>query len=790
MSMNDGNRGGREPVRQQAYLRDFWHFIQRNRFLALGIPVLTVLATLGFVQLATPIYEADTQIRVDDERGTLPVLDVLRSLSSGGGSKIHTEMGVLRTRVIAEDVVDSLSLHVEVRSPRRVPRSELFWQVSAQRSAPEGSYRLERVEDGFRVADGAGAAGPAGSFVAAPGEPISLPGVRLVLAPAALEHDRIEVRVRPFARTVQRFRRAVRVQQPNREADLIAVTYQAPDPRLARDVPMVMAHRFIDRRQEGKSAEARATVAFLDDQIVGLAGQLEGLENQLLRFREENRLISVEEEAKAEIERLARLQGERDALNAERVAIARTLERMGAGDDSAARRLMYFPTLLRSQAAAEVMVSLTELENRRANLLELRTPKDPEVVALSERIEALERDLAGNALAYVDGLSNQVQALDQTLGRFRTELDAIPAQQIQLARLEREAGLLEETYLMLETRRKQGEIAAAVTDHTVQVVDPAVVPTEPVRPRKVLSLLMAGILGMVVGFGAAFGREQMDNRVRSRDDLRIASGTVPILGTIPRFVAPAERGWRDRVAGRRNGHKVSTRERLVTGNDPLNPVSEAYRTLRTNITFSRLEKPPRTIVFTSAMPGDGKSTSASNLAITLAQQGLSCVLVDADLRRGVLNKVFGAPREPGLSNVLLRQAALDEVVQVLELDHGDVALRFIPSGVFPPNPAELMASERIGALLRELEDRYDTIILDAPPLNLVTDAALLGTHADGVIVVARSGVTDRAAVEYALSQLEAVRAPVLGTILNDVDVKKERYYGGAYATAASYYGAG
>jgi capsular exopolysaccharide synthesis family protein len=778
MTMTNGDR----PKGDQAYLRDFWRFFQRNRLLTMGLPVVTVLATLAFVNLATPVYEGDAQIRVDDDRGSLPVLDALRSLSTGGGSKIHTEMGVLRTRVIAEDVVDSLGLAVTVRSPRRVPRSELFHRVSTTRTAPEGRYRLERDGDGFRVSGGA--------VVARPGEALSLPGVRLVLAPAALDHDAIELRVRTFPETVRRFRRTVRVSQPSRDADIITVSYQAPDPVLARDVPMLMAGRFIDRRQSGKSAEARATVEFLDGQIAALAGQLEVLENQLLRFREANRLVDVESEAKVEVERLARMRGERDAAASERAAIGRTLEMLAQGEGSAARRLMFFPTLLRNAASAEAMISLNELENRRAALLELRTPEDPEVLAVTERIAELETELAANALTYLDGLTNQVEAYDRTLDRVRTQLDAVPAQMIQLARLEREAGLLEETYVMLETRRKQGEIAAAVTDFTVQVVDPAVLPVKPVWPRELLSLLLAGILGTVLGFGAAFAREQMDTRVRTREDLRTASGMVPILGTIPRIVVADTRGWRERVVGWRNGDRVRVEERLVTGSDPRNPVSEAYRTFRTNITFARVDKPPRTLVFASAMPGDGKSTSASNLAITLAQQGLKSVLVDADLRRGRLHEIFSVPREPGLSHVLLGRSSLDEVVQVLELGQAGTTLRFIPSGIFPPNPAELLGSARMREILTELEDRYDTIIIDAPPLNLVTDAALLGTHADGVVLVARSGVTDRAALEYALGQLEAVRAPVLGTLLNDVDIKKERYYGGGYAAAGSYYGAG
>jgi capsular exopolysaccharide synthesis family protein len=768
------------------HLRDFWRFLQRNRFLAVGIPVLTVLLTVAFVLWATPIYEAETLLRVDEQRPTPDLArDAVRRLALGGGvSPIATERAVLRTRSLAEDVVDSLSLHTHVVSPRRVPRSQLFEQLATGRTAPEGRYRLERVDGGFRVQ----ARGTAqSSVVIRPGEVASLPGILLVLAPAALEHRAIELKVERFPVAVTQFRRTTSVEQPAREADVISIAYQAADPVLARDVVGLMADRFIDRRQQAKSAEARGTVRFLDDQITEVSGQLLATENAIRAFREANRTISMEAEARADVERLAMLQVEREAAAAERAALAQSLERSAAAEGGTARRLMYFPTLLHSAAASEMMGALTTLESRRAELLERRTPDDPEVVALTERIREVEAELTGSALAYLQGLTHQVEAYDRALAAFQTELDAVPARHIQMARLTREAGLLEEMYLLLEMRRKEAEIAAAVPDPSVHVVDPAVVPHEPVRPRKFLSVLMAGVLGTVLGLGMAFAREQMDTRVRTREDLRTASGDIPILGTIPR-IAPPRQGRALKVLGRRNGARLDLREPLLTGADPHSPVSEAYRALRTNITFVRTERPPRTMVFTSAMAGDGKSTSASNLAITLARQGLQSVLVDGDLRRGSLHTLFGVPREAGLSDVLLGRATLEEVVRVVDPEQSESPLRFIPAGSPPLHPAELLGSEAMRAVLADLVDRYDTVIIDAPPLNLVTDAAVLGTRADGVILVARSGATDRDALAHALAQLEAVGATVLGTVLNDVDVRMERYSGGSYAAAGSYYG--
>jgi tyrosine-protein kinase Etk/Wzc len=301
-----------------------------------------------------------------------------------------------------------------------------------------------------------------------------------------------------------------------------------------------------------------------------------------------------------------------------------------------------------------------------------------------------------------------------------------------------------------------------------------------------LSLLLGGLVGVSLGVGAAFGREHMDTSVHSREDLHRISGGAPVLGTIPRItqVAGANGGSR-----RIPGTAPALQSRLVAGRDPRNPATEAYRSLRTNIVFSRPERAPKTLVFTSPTPGDGKSTSATNLAITLAQQDLKVLLVDADMRRGVMHEVFGKAREPGLSNVLLGTDDVEDAKHRVQFDDG-VALDVLSMGTVPPNPAELLASTRMGDLVRKLEAKYDAVIFDAPPLTAVTDAALLGTHADGVILVARAGVTERGAVSYSMDQLNAVRAPILGVVLNDIDIRKDRYYGGYGAASYRYYASG
>ncbi len=771
----------------EAPLRNLLNFVQRNRALAFGVPVLTLAATAAFVALATPVYDGSVMIRIDQEQSNIPVLDVLKTLATG--SKLETEMEVLQSRTLAEDVVADLGLALQVRNPRRTPTSQVFSAVSVDRGAPGGEYRLDRWRDGrYRVTDDGGRE----LATAAPGEEIVLPGARVALRTGAGLPDHIGVRVRPFERAVKDFREAVTVERPNRDADIVVVRYEGSDPARVTDVPNTMARSFIAMRQTTQSAQALSTVRFLGQQLDTLSRQLATAEDSLKRFREQAQVLAPEAEARAQVERLVTMKAERDQVEAERAALAQLLTQVTAAaptPDSASplRRLIAFPTLFRNPAASELLRSLADVDDKRSELLMRRTPDDPDVVALTSRRHDIEEQLGTLASTYLQGLTNQVASTDALLARFSDQLDRIPATEVRFARLQRQAKVLEEIYTMLQTRRKEAQIAAAVEDPSVRVVDPAIPPTKPIKPNVPLSLGLALLVGIVLGLGSAFAREHLDTRVRSREDLQLATAGVPILGMIPRIqAAHAPVPWRRRAGDRLaaaagNGFHA----RLIAVHDPRSPISEAYRSLRTNITFARPERTPRTLVFTSPTPGDGKSTSTANLAATLAQQGLRCVMLDADLRRGVLHELLGVARQPGLSNVLLGECRVEDARSAVAIE-GGASFDFVATGTLPPNPAELLGSERMRALLTHLEESYDAVLLDAPPLNVVTDAAVLGTNADGVIVVARAGVTDRGALEYAMDQLRAVRAPVLGSVLNDIDQKRDRYYG-HYGVAAAYF---
>ncbi|WP_334329716.1 CpsD/CapB family tyrosine-protein kinase [Companilactobacillus sp. HBUAS59699] len=215
---------------------------------------------------------------------------------------------------------------------------------------------------------------------------------------------------------------------------------------------------------------------------------------------------------------------------------------------------------------------------------------------------------------------------------------------------------------------------------------------------------------------------------------------------------------------------------LITYNHPQDAVAEQFRTVRTNIQFTAVDKQIKSIVFTSSAPSEGKSTVSNNFAVTCADQGSKVVLIDSDLRRPTIHKTFGIDNRIGLSNYLLGTAKVDEILQPALVRN----LSIIPSGPIPPNPSELLGSNRLKQLLKELEERFDILILDAPPVNTVTDTQVLASVVDGVVMVVPQGIAIKAGVRHAKESLELVHAHIIGAIMNRVTVQKSVYYGGEY----------
>jgi capsular exopolysaccharide synthesis family protein len=322
---------------------------------------------------------------------------------------------------------------------------------------------------------------------------------------------------------------------------------------------------------------------------------------------------------------------------------------------------------------------------------------------------------------------------------------------------------------LVEGQLKDAEIQAAVTDSTASVLDEAINPTPQGGSSSTLIYAVGMFSGLLVGVIVAFMRDWLDTTVRTEQDLAAIVG-VAVVGTIPNLQQQA------RSVGYRLPPPAGADERPATGREYQTPAAEAYRTLRTNLNYLTPPRPPHVLVITSALPGDGKTTTAVNLAVTLAHQGQRVILIDAETRRGTVHDLFGIPPAPGFFDLMYGQASPGECIRRVEMEGGGT-LDVLPLGSAPSvNPADLLVAGRLQPLFERLRPQYDYVIIDTPPLNLFTDGALIGAHADALLLVARSDKTDRDELRYAVQQLRNVNVTLAGTILNDVEFRRSSRY--------------
>jgi capsular exopolysaccharide synthesis family protein len=591
---------------------------------------------------------------------------------------------------------------------------------------------------------------------------------------------------------------------PMKDADFIVLRARGGSPAEAMTITNAYLDEYLAYSKLAARGEVGEVKTFLKGQLDAVELRLRAAEDALREYQKEHKVVGLPEETTALVEQISEFEG---LLNQ-----ARTEHGMNQA------RLDYLKAQLREQMATlpediaqvsspvikELRSTLSQLEAARSQLLTSGyAPEHPKMAEVQEQIEDAKarliqttREAVATRLAPQDPLSfsqdlvdqilvlevevasnsARVVELDKVMAGYSVRFARLPSATLELARLERDKRANENIYTMLLETYEEARIAEARELGEVRVIDRAEQPLEPVSPNKKLNVIIGAILGLGVGLGLVFTREYLVDAVRFIEDVEKET-SLPVLGIIPEFGKPSK--TRDAAQPSR-----SIEDHLVTHQDPLSPVSEAYRTLRTNVGYAGQHGPPRSLLVTSPGPGEGKSTTVANLAITMAQQGTNVVLVDADLRRAVDHTIFGLSLEPGLSDLLAGRAGYDQVVRPTGVPN----LSMVTSGATPPNPSELLGSYRMMDVIKELSTRFDCALFDAPPILLVTDAAVVAAKTEAALVVVCAGATRRSAVLRTKTLLETVRANIIGFVLNQVEREKgygtyyhqyyRRYYGG------------
>lgn len=761
-------------------LRRGWATIARSAWIIVVCVGLAVAAGVVAAGRVDPLYQAETTVRIDEPR---PSGMTQYYFGPDYQQLLATSTEIITSRNLALEVVDSLGLRLAVVQPQRTPRSTLVaWAVVAA-DAPDAEYRFTRTAGGYEVRRM-----PADEVLGTFSDtlPMALPGVTLQLAPGGRLEERMSLVLAPRLLVANGLRASLEVAQPNRDANVLRIIFRGPDPELTRDIPNAVARRFVQRKMDLERVSARGTVTYLQAQLGSLDEQLAAAEAEIRDYLLREGITTPEDQAQYFFTEINELKSAATTLRGIREQLSGALTGPRSTDSLTRRREM-LERILSTDAFSDARIAESEVDrlgllvDERTQLLNRRMPSDPDVRALDRRIDAVQDVIEDRARRFLGSVNAQITVLERRVDALEQARKRIPEQQLTFQRLERNRRVLEDLSMMVQSRLKEAEITAAVQDSTAQVLDEAAGAPMRISQSKSLIFAVAVFAGLVVGVGIAFLREWLDTTIRSEADLANVTG-VAVVGIIPNLQQQARTGaYRlgPPVAVGAPGAETS-KDLPATGRDYHTPAAEAYRSLRTNLNYLTPPKAPRVIVVTSALPGDGKTTTAVNLAVTLAHQGQRVILIDAETRRGTVHDVFGIPPSPGFFDLMYGQASPGECIRRVAMESGGT-IDVLPLGSAPSvNPADLLVAQRLQPLFERLRQQYDYVLLDTPPLNLFTDSALIGAQADALLLVARADKTDRDELRFAVAQLRNVQVNLAGAVLNDVEFRRGSRYRSGY----------
>ncbi len=599
-----------------------------------------------------------------------------------------------------------------------------------------------------------------------------------------------------------RLRRSISI-SPIRGTDLIRIDFRAPSPFEAAFLANSVARVYRELERDFGRGEISQVVQFLDDQLTRKEKDLKSSEEGLKQFLEKEKIGSLNDEATLVVENGARFESLYEGVLIDLEVRKRSWEYLKNQLGRSKETLEAEIARISSPLVTQLRTEMAGIERTIAVYLSQGVGEDdPQVRRERKKLESIKsrltqetRKLVVEGLPASDPLSQaqelvlkvleaeteiaalnaQADALFKVVESYSGRLESLPEKNVRLARLERNRKVDENLYMMMREKYEESRITEAGQIGMVRIIDEAVPPGSPISPQTRLNLILGVIVGLGLGVGFVLCREYFDTSVRRIEDVE-AMG-LAILGAIPSIEPVAAKGRVESIKGKQTLGNTGDGERprrLVTHFKPKSPVSESYRSLRTNLQFSQSDKPLKTMLVASSGPGEGKSTTTANLAIALSQQGTKTILVDTDLRRPVQHRIFELEKNKGLTNVLVGEETFENVVQPTGIKNLDV----LTCGILPPNPAELLGSKLMKDFVADLQQRYDICLFDSPPLIAVTDAAVLARELDGVLLVVKSGKTLRDALSRGIDLLETVGARILGALLNDVS--RGNTYGSYY----------
>jgi capsular exopolysaccharide synthesis family protein len=744
----------------EVHLRDYWRTIRKRLWLIVGVTlIISSIAAIRQARLPDR-YTAKARVQVDAEsyspamgasKGSTYYIDN----SYVDPEYFNTQLQILTSPTLLRRVAKNLDLEhnrnfLNSQTPQRSTWQSLLKMVGLDRKtdvAPRPNQVPVTAEDPTQ---------PLKSTTGTADEPGDI------------------ARLAPYVSELQ----AILEVEPVRRTRLIDIRATHTDPTVATKVANAVADAFglwnLDVRTKTNSIAG----TYLQKRIAELQSQIRNGEEQLVNYAQSHQILSLDSTQNTVVERLAGLNKQLlDAENERNLAEAAYKSNLAPGAAAASAEV-------KDKQISDLRAKLADLKQKKVQLLLTDTEESPEVKDVTEQINTLEKQLTearsdATSLVTTNLETNYRQALarEKTLRESFDKQRAETVTQNQAAinynilkqEIQTNKGLLEG----LMQRAKENDVSMAGTPNNIHVVDYASEPDGPVGPRRIQGIVIAALLSLAFGVALALFLEYLDDTVKSPEDvergLRLPSlAVIPIAGRSARQMLPFA-GKQQRANGNGNG-----RELLLNAEGP-SVEAEAYRHLRTSVLLSTPGRAPRTLLVTSSLPSEGKTTTVVNMATVLSQTDSKVLVIDADMRRPRLHHLFDMENRAGLSSLLSSEITADELLSVVNR-YGESNIYLLASGPIPPNPAELLGSEQMRNLIARASADFKYVIIDSPPIASFTDGVLISAIVDGVLLVVQGGKTSRQVVKRTRQMLQEIGAKVIGVVLNKIDLRSQDYY--------------
>jgi len=556
---------------------------------------------------------------------------------------------------------------------------------------------------------------------------------------------------------------------------LMDVSFESTDPQLAARIVNAHIASYIEQNFRSKYEATTQASTWLADQLGELKIRVQRSEDARIAYERQNQIWTLDDKQNITTQRLSDVNKQLTDAQSERMKKESLYQFAKAGNLDAV------PEVQNNSAIGDLFKKRSDTASQYTDALAQYGPNFPKVQRLQAQLKEFDQTIEKEKQKILDVLESDYHEAQQrealltnALDQQKSETNQMAGKLVEYNILKREAEANKTLYEGLMTKLKETAISAGLRSSNIRVVDPAMIPSTPARPAKARNVALAFLVGLVGGIGLALMREYLDNTVKTPDDVETLS-RLPSLAVVPEFAGTNGTGKRHGLLQGFSSNGHDKRIELVAQHLPKSQMAEAFRALRTSILLSQADHPPQVILVTSALPREGKTTAAANLAVTLAQLGDKTVLVDADLRKPGVGRLLNLAggKYAGLSSYLAGVSSLD----LVSVPHPTIPnLVAIPTGPLPPNPADLLSSHKLVEAIAELRTKFKFIVIDSPPIMAATDAVILSVQTDGVLLVVRSGETPKEAFTRTRDLLHSVKCRILGVVLNAVDSGAPDYY--------------